>query len=222
MDERLRFVACLLEGGSHDGRYETSKVFAEGLPFPTSVLPYKAGVLVSAAPDIFYLEDTDGDGKADVRKVVFTGFGRDNVQGLLNSLQWGADNRIQGATSLNAARVRRPEQPESAAIGLGGRDFSFDPRTLELRAESGGGQYGLNFDDWGRKFVCSNSDHVQIEMYEDRYVARNPFFAAPSPHVSIAADGPAAAVFRIHGGKVTSLVIYNDRDRAPDDLGLTE
>ncbi|HKD35841.1 MAG TPA: PVC-type heme-binding CxxCH protein, partial [Pirellulales bacterium] len=111
--------------------------------------------------------------------------------------QWGPDNRIHGATSFNPARVRRPDQPESAAVGLRGRDFSFDPRTLDLRAESGGGQYGIAFDDWGRKFVCSNSDHLQMEMYEDRYLARNPFIAAPSPHLSIAADGPAAAVFRI-------------------------
>ena len=52
------------------------------------------------------------------------------------------------------------------------------------------------FDDFGRKFVCSNSDHIQLVMFEDRYVARNPYLAAPSPRVSIAADGPQADVFR--------------------------
>src|SRR6185436_2414575 len=75
---------------------------------------------------------------------------------------------------------------------LRGRDFSFDPRTLEMRAESGGGQHGMTFDNQGRKFVCSNSDHIQQIVYEDRYAARNSFYTMPSPRVSIAVDGPAA------------------------------
>ncbi len=68
---------------------------------------------------------------------------------------------------------------ESEAVNLNGRDFSFDPTRLDLRAESGGAQHGLTFDDWGHRFVCSNSDHIQMVMFEDRYVARNPFFAGP-------------------------------------------
>ncbi len=187
----------LLEDTHDTGRFDKSTIFAEDVPWPTGITCYDGGVFVCSAPDILYLKSTTGTGKADTRKVVFTGFGRGNVQGLLNSLQWGLDNRIHGATSSNPARVRRPDQPETAALGLSGRDFSFDPRTLDLRAESGGGQYGMTFDDFGREFVCSNSDHLQTVMYEDRYLARNPFLAAPSPHVNIAADGPAAAVFRI-------------------------
>src|SRR4029453_14051741 len=101
---------------------------------------------------------------------VFTGFSRKNVQGLLNSFNWGLDNRIHGATSTSGGRGPRPEEPESKAINLSGRDFSFDPRTLELRAESGGGQHGMSFDNWGRKFPCSNSDHIQLVMFEDRYL----------------------------------------------------
>ena len=57
---------------------------------------------------------------------------------------------------------------------LSGRDFSFTREVEPIRAESGGGQHGLTFDDWGRKFVCSNSDHIQAVMFEDRYLARNP------------------------------------------------
>jgi len=116
----------LLEGGSHDGRYETSKVFAEGLPFPTSVLPYKAGVLVSAAPDIFYLEDTDGDGKADVRRVVLTGFGEGNTQLRVNSLLYGIDHRIYAANGRSGGKVRRPEDSPGSAIDIDQRDVRFD------------------------------------------------------------------------------------------------
>ncbi len=52
------------------------------------------------------------------------------------------------------------------------------------------------FDDFGRKFVSSNSDHIQQVMYEDRYIARNPLLSAPASRESIAADGPQAEVFR--------------------------
>ena len=187
----------LLEDADGDGKYEKSTVFADKLSWPTAIVGYGGGVFVGAAPDIYYLKDNDGDGKADERRTVFTGFERDNVQGLLNSFHWTLDNRIHGATSLSGGTVRRADDPNAPAVNLRGRDFSFDPKTLDLRAESGGAQHGLTFDDFGRKFVCSNSDHIQMVMFEDRYLARSPSLAAPSPRVSIAEDGPQAKVFRI-------------------------
>src|SRR5262249_26403329 len=86
----------LLEDRDGDGVYEHSTLFAEGLRFPTSVMPWKGGVLVANAPDLLYLEDTDGDGKADKKRVLYTGFGLKNIQQLLNSLQWGLDNWVYG------------------------------------------------------------------------------------------------------------------------------
>ncbi len=193
--ERLGRVH-LLEDADGDGHFDRATTFAEGLSWPTAIACYDGGVFVGAAPDILYLKDTNGDGKADVQRVVFTGFGRSNVQGLCNSFQWGPDNRIHGATSSSGAVATRPDQPDFKSVSLNGRDFSFDPKTLDMRAESGGAQHGMTFDDWGRKFVCSNSDHIQMVMFEDRYLARNPSLTAPSARVSIAADGPQAEVFR--------------------------
>jgi putative membrane-bound dehydrogenase-like protein len=187
----------LLEDADGDGRFDKSTVYADKLSWPTAIVCSGGGVFVGAAPDIYYLKDADGDGKADERRTVFTGFRRDNVQGLFNSFQWTLDNRIQGATSLSGGKVRRADVANAPEIDLGGRDFSFNPKTLDLRPESGGAQHGMTFDDWGRKFVCSNSDHIQMVMFEDRYLARNPSLAAPGPRVSIAADGPQAKVFRI-------------------------
>ena len=55
----------LLEDADGDGRFDKSTVYADKLSWPTAVLCYDGGVFVGAAPDIFYLKDTDGDGKAD-------------------------------------------------------------------------------------------------------------------------------------------------------------
>ena len=194
-DDHLGTVR-LLEDTDEDGRFDKSTIYVEGLSWPTAVIAYDGGIFIGAAPDILYCKDTDGDGRADIRKVVFTGFGRSNVQGLLNSFQWGLDNRVHGATSSSGGNVRRADVEGSPTIALNGRDFSFDPRRLDLRPESGGAQHGLSFDDWGRKFVSSNSDHLQMILFEDRYAARTPDVAAPSPRKSIAADGPQAEVFR--------------------------
>ncbi len=198
-DERLGEVR-LLEDTDNDGRFEKSTVFADRLPWPTAVICYGGGVFVATTPDILFLRDTNGDGKADERRVVFTGFGKGverlNVQALPNSFNWTLDNRIHGATGPNGGQVTTVDA-QGAPVELRGRDFSFDPRTLDLRAETGGSQHGLTFDNRGRKFVCNNSSHIQTLMYEERYAARNTVYSLPRALVDIAADGGAAPVYRI-------------------------
>lgn len=190
----------LLADTNGDGQFDDSRIFAADLSWPTAVICYDGGIFVGAPPHLYYLKDTTGDGVADVRRIVYTGFGRSNVQGLMNSFAWGLDSRIHVAISSSGAEVERTDDagtPRGEKLVLRGRDLSFDPRNLDdFRPESGGGQHGMSFDDWGRKFVCSNSDHVQLVMLEDRDLARNPYQSLPSPRISIAVDGPQADVFR--------------------------
>jgi putative membrane-bound dehydrogenase-like protein len=187
----------ILEDVDGDGRMDKTTLFAKGLSWPTGVLCYDGGVFVCAAPDIYYLKDSDGDGVADVRRTVFTGFKRTNVQGLVNSLRWGLDSRVHGATSSSGApAVTRPDDPSFKPVLLSGRDFSFDPRKLDLRPETGMLQHGMAFDDWGRKFVSGNSAPLEMVLFEDRYAGRNPYFTMPRSRRSIAKDGGADAVYR--------------------------
>lgn len=187
----------LLEDGDGDGIYEKATPFLEGLPWAVAVACWEGGVFVGVPPDIIYAKDMNGDGIADTKTIAFTGFGLSNVQGMMNTFLWTLDNRIHGATSSSGGKVRRADAPETTAINLNGRDFSFDPRTRDIRPESGGAQHGVTFDDYGNKFVCSNSDHLQWVWYEERFAAVHPWYAPPPPRESIAVDGPAAEVFRI-------------------------
>lgn len=192
----------MLQDKDGDGHYETSQVFADDLPWPTGLVWANGGLYVGATPDIWRFEDKDGDGKAEVREKVFTGFGTGlkilNVQGLMNSFQWGQDNRIHVlAGGGNRGVITCLKRPDDKGVELGGKDFWFDPLTLEFGLEGGGAQYGMSFDNYGRKFACSNSDHLQYWVYDDKYANRNPYYPMPPARQSIAADGGAAEVFRL-------------------------
>ncbi|WP_395745749.1 PVC-type heme-binding CxxCH protein [Prosthecobacter sp.] len=192
----------MLEDVDGDGHFEKSTVFADDLPWPTGLVWANGGLFVGATPDIWRFEDKDGDGKAEVREKVFTGFGTGlkilNVQGLMNSFIWGQDNRIHIlAGGGNRGVITCLKRPEDKGLELGGKDFWFDPITLEFGLEGGGAQYGMSFDNYGRKFGCSNSDHLQYWVYDDKYANRNPYYTMPPAKQSIAVDGGAAEVFRI-------------------------
>ncbi len=111
----------LLEDADGDGVYEKSTLFAADVPMATAVACWDGGVYVGSAPDLLYLKDTDGDGKADVRRVVFTGFGKDRGgEGMLNSFRWGLDNRFHVSTSLDGGDIRR-RRPGGGEDGFGPR-----------------------------------------------------------------------------------------------------
>jgi putative membrane-bound dehydrogenase-like protein len=190
-----------LTDNDNDGRFDKRTIYADELLWPTAIFPYDGGLFVADAPNIYFLRDEDNDGVADRKQVIFTGFSVSNVQGLMNSFHWGLDNRIHIACGTVGGDVQRvnPDtgEPTGDALKVRGYDLAFDPRTFEFARTSGGAQHGMCFDDWGHKFVSSNSDHLQQVMYENRYVARNRWMSAPSARQSIAADGPQAEVFRI-------------------------
>ncbi len=163
------------------------------MTWPTSVCCYKGGVFVLAPPDLWYLKDTDGDGVADVRKIVLSGFRRDNVQAVANSLKWSLDNRIVFAGGRNGGDLVRDGK---TVFSIHGQDVSLDPATLEVSPITGGEQFGLSFDDWGNRFVCNNSNHIEQVVFEDRYVRRNPYVAVSETIRTIAKEGAAASVFR--------------------------
>jgi|MDTC01.3.fsa_nt_gb putative membrane-bound dehydrogenase-like protein len=188
----------LLHDDDDDGVFERASDYVSGLRWPTSVACFNGGVFIAETPDILYCKDTNGDGVADSREVVFTGFGsgkdRLNVQAIVNGLQWGPDNRLWGATSMNGGEVG---PPGGTTIRLNGQDFSFDPRLRDLRAENGTAQNGMSFDTRGRRYVCSNSNHLIAVMWERDWSRANPHYRLPNPLQGIATDGGAAPVFRL-------------------------
>lgn len=191
----------MLEDTDADGRFDKSTLYAEGLNYPTALACWNGGLFVGDAPDLLYLKDTNGDGRSDERRVVFTGFGSDKAgEAHLNSIRWGFDNRFHMSTNLAGGDVRLADAPQEQAISVRGRGFVFDPRDLgRFELTSGAGQHGMSMDDWGRKYVCQNSIPAQTLMYDDRYIGRNPYLVAPPVALDIVPDGKFTKIFRVSG-----------------------
>ncbi len=176
-----------LEDTDGDGRADKMTIFAEGLPYPNSVMPWKGGLLVTAAPNIVYLKDENGDGRADRREVVFTGFVEGNQQHLVNTLVLGIDNWIYGANGGAGGTINN--------VSIRGSDFRFRPDFSGFELVSGQSQYGNTFDDAGNRFIADNSHHIRQAPMPRRYLARNPHLPVPSIEEDIPDHGAAGEVF---------------------------
>jgi putative membrane-bound dehydrogenase-like protein len=175
-----RIVILEDQGGS--GRYRRSRVFAEGLLFAQGLMPWRGGVIVTCAPDILHLGDRRRKGKADRREVLYEGFATGNPQLRVNHPVLGLDNRVYVANGLRGGLIGRPGRPAAERVSVNGFDFRFDPIHLDrYEPVTGMGQYGNTFDDWGRRFVCTNRNQLIPIILPNRYVKRNPFLAPPEP-----------------------------------------
>lgn len=180
-DGRIR----LLRDEDGDGHYETSKVFADQLAWPTGICCWDGGIYVVSAPDLWYLKDTTGDGVADHREKVFTGFGFRNDEGTANNLFWGLDNWIYGAGSNSGGEIKSLVNKESQPVSIRGRDFRFHPRTREFQTISGSEQFGNAMDDWGNRFISQNSKPAVHVVLPSEELERNPFLSVPATKTDI-------------------------------------
>jgi putative membrane-bound dehydrogenase-like protein len=210
LDTRPTGRVRILEDREGDGRYETSRVFADGLVLPTGVMRWKRGVLVTAAPDLLYLEDADDDGRAEVRKVVLTGFARTDPQHTVNTPLYGPDNWIYLAHEGPAEAIiykdrfgdrgrpltwpDHPERPPLDPLGHGIR-LRIDEGLVERL--STGSQFGHAFDRWGHYFTNDNANHARHEVIAARNLARNPDLQVQSAMEDVSDHGSAAQVFPI-------------------------
>ena len=196
-----------LEDLNGDGKFDASDratVFLDDLPFPTGVTAWNKGVLVCAAPDIIYAEDTNGDGKADKVEKLFSGFYTDNYQARVNSLQLGLDGWFYGANGLLGGVIRG--MANGKEVNIRGQDFRFKPDTREFEPASGVTQQGRVRDDFDNWFGCDNSTLLRNYPLPDHYLRRNPHVPAPDPAVFVPGDADPNQLFPIS----CTLARFND------------
>ena len=197
---------------NHDGRFETATVFVDELLFATGILPWKDGVIVTLAGEIAFFADRDDDGRAEFKETWFQGFTQENSQLRANHPTFGPDGFVYVANGLRGGSIvaAKPEwKKQNQPLPLAGFDFRFNPLTGEYGAVAGHGQFGLCFDDYGNRFVCSNRNPLQHIVLEDHYTKRNPYFAIKSTVQDVAAFGEQSKLFPISAAWTTSTLHAN-------------
>ncbi len=195
-----------------DGLPDKSEIFADSLTLPMGLMKWKNGILVSDSPNIFYLEDSDGDHKADKKIAMLTGFSLSNPQHNMNTPKFGVDNWIyvghSGAINSFAyenvfgdkgSDVRFPDNENAPKLenNADGRNVRFKPDSYELENLSGETQYGHTTDLYGHRFYTDNANHLFHEVIDERYVKANPNLAIADAMEKIPDHGDACEVFPI-------------------------
>lgn len=153
----------VLEDTDGDGTVDKVTIFAEGLNIPSGVAVGHGGVWVANAPDLLFMQDTDGDLKADKIEKVVTGFGRTDTHELPNSLTWGPDGWLYGLNGVfNYCDVKYTAEnpnydPQHPGWKFTCAMFRIHPRTREFQifAEGTSNPWGIAFNGEGEAFISA-------------------------------------------------------------------
>ncbi len=142
----------IVEDVDGDGVADRSTLFADDLLIPNGVIPGDGGAYVAQASELLHLRDEDGDGRADVREVLLSGFGTQDTHHTLHGLTWGPDGwlyLLQGY--YIATHVETLYGPRRLN---GGGAWRYHPGTGRLEVYSRGlvNPWGIQFDRWGQTF----------------------------------------------------------------------
>jgi putative membrane-bound dehydrogenase-like protein len=154
-----------------DGTFDRATTFLAGLSFPTGVQPWKDGLLVSAAPDVLFARDTDGDGRADQIDKIYSGFPLANPQHRINGFTYGLDHSLHLAAGDNLGEITSSKSGQS--VNASGHDVQIWPDSGKLGITSGRTQFVRSRDSFGRWFGNNNSNPMYHYPIDDRYLKRN-------------------------------------------------
>ena len=158
-----------------DGRVDKASIFADSLSEATSILPWKGGMLVTTAPYILYLKDTDQDGVADEEEILFSGFFENNSEAQITNLRFSVDNWIYAANFGQAGEVRFHRTPDAPPLQMKGGDFRFRLDRGEFELAGGPTQFGQAINDWGHRFMSQNTLHLRHAVIPWRYLHRHTY-----------------------------------------------
>ncbi|MCU0390694.1 MAG: ThuA domain-containing protein [Thermoflexibacter sp.] len=148
----------LCEDTNKDGKADKFTRFADGLSIPTGMTFANGGLVVSQAPHLLFLKDTNGDDKADEKKILFTGFGTFDTHAGPSNLHYGFDNWVWG--SIGYSGFKGKVGKDSLEFGQGFFRFKPDGSQLEYVTSTNNNTWGLGFNETGDVFgSTANNAH---------------------------------------------------------------
>ena len=157
---RDRIVIC--EDTDGDGEADKFTVFADKLSIPTSLAFANGGVIVHQAPHTLFLKDTDGDDKADERKVLFTGWGTGDTHAGPSNLRYGLDNWIYGIVGYSG--FDGTVGGERHRFRQGFYRFKPDGSKLEFLRSTNNNSWGVGFSEEGLLFGSTANGNPSVYL----------------------------------------------------------
>jgi len=147
----------VLEDTNNDGRADKSTLFADDLHIPTALIPADGGCYVANSTEILFLKDTDGDGKADVRQVVLSGFGTEDTHHLVHTLRFSPEGLLNFNQSIYIHS--HIETPYGVRRLMGGGVWQYRPESRRLQVFAKGliNPWGLEYDRYGQSFATDGA-----------------------------------------------------------------
>src|SRR5258705_8354394 len=152
------------------GAADKPRVFADGLAIPLGILPYKNGVYVQHGSDIVFLSDTDGDGNADKREVILSGFGVQDSHLFPHQFTRAPGNWIwmaQGA--FNYGKVKTTKGVEQQFDQTRMAKFRYDGSDFDITSQGPCNIWGLVLKANGEAFIQEANDYGYPMMQFHEY-----------------------------------------------------
>ena len=152
----------ILEDTQGTGHADKATVFADGLLIPTGVIPGDGGVYVAQSTELLHFKDTNGDGRADQRRVVLSGFGTEDVHHNLHTLAWGLDGRLWMNQSIY---TRTETETPNGVVRLrsgGIMALRTDNLRMDIIFRGWVNAWGHQFDQFGQSFVTDGAGFFGI------------------------------------------------------------
>ena len=147
----------------NDGRADKFTVFASKLSIPTSIAFHRGGVIVQDASRTLYMKDTDGDDRADVVEVMFSGWGVGDTHGGVSNFQYGLDNWIWAMQGYNHSEPAGAGQQQQA-FRQGFFRFRPDGSEVEFIRSTNNNTWGLGISEEGLVFGSTANRNPSVYM----------------------------------------------------------
>ena len=163
----------ICEDTNGDGKADKFTKFSDDLSVPTGMVFANGGLIVSQAPHMLFLQDTDGDDKADVKKILFSGFGTFDTHAGPSNLHYGFDNWVYGSVGYSGFKGKLAKG-DSLDFGQALFRFKPDGTEMELVAKTSNNTWGLGFNEAGDLFgSTANNSHGWYSAIPNRYFGKS-------------------------------------------------
>ncbi len=223
-DKKPRDGLTILEDFDADGKARKATRFADELNIPIGVLPLPTGpdaetaAIVWSIPNIWKLTDTDNDGKADRREVLYGPFDFADTHGNQNSFRLGADGWVYANHGFrNRSRVKLRGEGEVVLELDSGNGYRFRPDGSAIEHVTWGqvNPFGMCFDALGNRFNADcHSKPLNLLLRGGRYLS---VFAPPNRDYNDGLGLAPETTGDDHGSTGIAAVAVVDTDRMPAD-----